>query len=286
MDSAIEQLKTVPIYKTEKGDIYYDDIVTVLKQCGIEKGDVVITHVDLGAFGKLGDIMRREDFVAIFVEAFKEVLGEEGTIVTPTFSYSFCKGEVYDPYNTPSTIGPFAEGFWKRLDAIRSSNPIFSVAAIGKHAKELTTNLSKNCFGVGSVYDKLHNIPNAKYVVLGVDYFICTQVHYIERLKMVPYRYIKKFQGKIKEGENIYGDEYEFYVRYTDADVETTFDKFEKHLFDNGFLKKIFLGNGCVRAVKIKDIWDEGTKLLEKDPLIFLVKEPNYKKIEEGKQLL
>ena len=39
-------------------------------------------------------------------------------------------------------------------------------------------------------------------VVAGVNYFICSYIHYIEKLMNVPYRYAKKFKGEIQVMEN------------------------------------------------------------------------------------
>lgn len=275
METSLQILKKTPIYRYGDGkEVCYDDIVEVLRKCGLAEGNTMIVHVDLGAFGKLGDITSRREFVDIFVKAFQEVLGLEGTIVTPTFTYSFCNGEMYDPEKTPSAVGPFSEEFRLRHDACRTVNPIFSVAAIGKLAKEITTGLSKSCFGLGSVYDRLFHIENSKYVIVGVDPFICTHVHYVEELQQVSYRYIKKFRGRICVEGAEYDDEYEFYVRHLDMNVNTTFDKIEKHILKHGFMKKFALGRSFVSVVGIRPICEEGIKLLEQDPYIFLENRP------------
>jgi aminoglycoside 3-N-acetyltransferase len=270
------QLRNVPLYVYDNGkEIFFKDIVQAILNAGVTAGDTAIVHVDLGAFGKLGKIFDRTIFANIFTEAFLEVLGSEGTLLTPTFTYSFCKGEVYNPTSTPSTIGLYSEEFRKRPDALRSPHPIFSVAAIGKRAEEVTQNIGKNSFGVGSVYDKLHHIENSKYIVVGVPYWVCTQVHYVERLLEVPYRYVKNFSGVINIGGNEFEESYEYYVRYLDRDVNTTFDKIEKHLIDNGFLRKVSLGLSHISTVKNIDIWNESTQLLKDNPLLFLKNKPD-----------
>ncbi len=258
------------IFKYKDKGFVFSDIVKAIKKSGIKKGGVLMLHADLARFGKLGEISDKKEFANVFIEAFREALGEEGTLVVPTFTYSFCNNEVYDPDNTPSRVGLFTEELRKRKDAFRSIHPIFSVAAIGKKAKELTQNISKNSFGEGSVYDKLLKIKNSKYVIFGVDYFSCTQVHYIEEKLRAPYRYVKKFKGKIKEKGKIYNDEYEYYVRPLDESVVPDFDKIENHLLNAGFLKKTALGNDFISVTKISDICKEGTKMFKKDPNFFL----------------
>ena len=258
------------IFKTEKKDFRFKDIVDVLKKAGIKSGDVLMINADLGRFGKLGEIINREEFASIFIEAFRQTVGEEGTLIVPTFTYSFCNNEIYDPDNTPSKVGLFTEQLRKRKGAFRSIHPMFSVAAVGKRAEELTKSIGKNSFGKGSIYDKLQKIKNSKYVIFGVDYFACTQIHYIEEILKAPYRYVKKFKGKIRKGNKVYNDEYEFYVRRLDRKAIPDFSKIEKHLLDAGFLKKVLFGYDYISVAKISDIYREGIKMFKKDPNFFL----------------
>ena len=260
------------VFKCGEKEFVLQDIVKVLKKAGIKKGDVLMVHADLARFGKIGEITDRKEFADVFIEAFLKVIGENGTLIVPTFTYSFCKNEIYDPDNTPSTVGLFTEELRKRKTAFRSIHPIFSVAAVGKRAKELTENLSKNSFGKGSIYDRLSKIENSKYVIFGVDYFSCTQIHYIEETLGAPYRYVKKFKGKIKNRNKLYNDEYEFYVRYLDKGIIPDFDKIENRLFKKGFLKKIQFGGAFVSVAKVSDICCEAKKMFKKDPAYFIKK--------------
>ena len=260
------------IFKTPEKDFKSKDVVDALKKAGIKNRDVLMVHADLARFGKLGEITDKKEFVDVFIDAFLQVIGEEGTLLVPTFTYSFCNNEIYDPENTPSAVGLFTEELRKRETAFRSIHPIFSVAAVGKRAKELTSNLSKNSFGKGSIYDKLLKIKNSKYVIFGVDYFACTQIHYIEETLKAPYRYVKKFKGKIRNKNEIYNDEYEYFVRPLDKNIIPDFSKIENRLLKKRFLKKVQLGNASVSAAKISDIFNEGVKIFKKDPNIFLKK--------------
>ena len=265
------------IFRTKEKDFRFADIVTALKEAGVEKGDTLMVHADLAKFGKLGEITNRSDFANVFVDAFLEVLGPEGTLLVPTFSYSFCNREIFDVKNTPSTVGLFTEELRKRKDACRSIHPIFSVAAIGAKAAELTTDLSQNSFGEGSVYDKLLKLENSKYLIFGVDYFACTLVHHIERQVGIPYRYVKEFAGTIINENHTFEDKYEFFVRHLDSEVNPSFDKIEKRLLDRGLMKEVKLGEGKIQMVFNSDIYKEGLAGLEQDQWFFLKNEPNLR---------
>lgn len=262
------------LFQSKGKEYKFSDVVKAIKESGIKTGDVLMVHADLSAFGKLGEVTDRSAFANIFIDAFLSVIGKTGTLVVPTFTYSFCRNEIYDVNNTPSTVGLFTEELRKRKGSFRSLNPIFSVAALGRRAREVTSGLSKSSFGKGSVYDKLQKIKNSKYVIFGVNYFACTQVHYIEQKVGVAYRYSKIFRGKIKNGDKVYDSQCEYYVRDMVINPDTDFNKIEQHLIETGFLKKVSLGEGLISTVKISDIFDEGIKMIKKNIYFFLKNKP------------
>ena len=66
--------------------IYYADIVDALCSANIEKGDIIFVHSDVSVFGKLGNVRDRDKFLDMILNAFKEAVGSEGTIIMPTFT--------------------------------------------------------------------------------------------------------------------------------------------------------------------------------------------------------
>lgn len=263
-----------PVIFTAEKDYTFADLVAVLKRAGIQEGDTVMVHADLQRFGRLADIKDRSAYASQFIDAFLSVLGESGTLVVPTYTYSFCNNQVYDVQHTPSTVGLFTEEVRKRFGAYRSLHPIFSVAAVGKKAKELTSNISKSSFGKGSIFDKLANTKQAKYVIFGVKYFACTQMHYIEELEEVPYRYHKTFTGTIRNNGREYKDECDFFVRYLDKNVNPSFDKLERALVDQAKLTVVQLGFSSISVATIADICQVGIEGLLRDPQFFLKNKP------------
>lgn len=136
-----------------------------------------------------------------------------GTLVVPTFSYRFCRTGAYDSATTPSEVGLFSEFVRRDPRAMRSSHPIFSMAAIGPDAAFLCRNLSHSSYGSGSIFERLY-VGDAK--LLHFDVTIadsCTFAHFPEQAVGVPYRYSKHFRGTATfDGEPVKGD-WELYVR-------------------------------------------------------------------------
>ena len=146
------------------GDYSQSDLVDGLKAIGIGPGDVVYVVVNLEALGKVKGCADTEGHFRAVLKALQDVVGTGGTILVPTYTFSFCRGEVFDVQNTPSIKGPwspstdFLEYFRKLPGAIRSADPIHSVAGIGPRAAEILSNVPPTCFGKDSVPDRLRRI--------------------------------------------------------------------------------------------------------------------------------
>ena len=78
-----------------------EDLIEALQATGIAEGDSIFIHSNLGFLGMMKDCGTKEKLCEGFLEALKTVVGDEGTIILPAFSYSFCHGEIYDPQPKP-----------------------------------------------------------------------------------------------------------------------------------------------------------------------------------------
>jgi len=254
------------LYESGDKKIYYSDFVNALRQAGIKEGDVVFVHSDISAFGKLL-LFDRKLLLQTLTDSIKEVVGEDGTIIMPTFTYSFDKNEAYDTENTKSTVGNLTEFFRKQEGVNRTMHPNHSVAVWGRHKKELME-ISKDTFGQGSVFEKFHKL-GGKLVFFGTSFHeACTFIHYIEQMYEVPYRYMKSYKGRIIKDGREYEDEFSFYYKY--SFFYTDMLSLEKHLKENELLKEVKAGEGSISVIESDSLLKEGLKLLDKDIYFFL----------------
>ena len=170
------------------------------------RSDNVFIHSNLGFFGKLQDAITKDDYCMAFKESIFDVIGYDGTLAVPAFSYSFCNNEVYDKTKTIGIRGMFSEFIRNDTKALRSDDANFSIVAIGKNADYFTKNAPSYSFGPDSFWERF----------LKHDGKICnfnfdsgsTFIHYVEKLLKVNYRYDKGFRGKSiingKEYDGIY----------------------------------------------------------------------------------
>jgi len=230
------------------------DVVDVMRKAGIKKGDSVFVHSDLKLFGKINNKVTRNEFLEAFVESLKKVLGANGNIIMPTFSYSFCRKEIFNPETTSSTVGILTEYFRKLKEAKRSIDPIFSVVAVG-YDKDYFADVGNDCFGKKSIFEKLYD-KNVKIVFLG-ETFDMTYVHFIEQRCGVYYRFIKKFKGEIKFKNELKKFIFKYNVRPLDKNIEYDLEGIANFLESKGVLKKVELGGSKIRVVSAVDAFNE-----------------------------
>lgn len=192
---------------------------------GIKRGDLLLVHSDLSLLTGLGWYRAAERLL----EAITEGIGTEGTLLAPTFTYSFCRGAPYDHETTPGEVGLFGNYLLSRPDSHRSLHPIFSCAALGGRAEELCTGVSNSAFGEGSIFHRLLT-HKGKILFFNTPFQACTSVHYSEQRIGVDYRYSKRFTGPVScRGKRIEVN-WEFYVRDLDRDVMTDLGRLEQEL--------------------------------------------------------
>lgn len=232
-------------------DYRVSDIEEAIKQIGIEYGDDVFVHSNIGFFGRLENCKTREQLCNAFLDSIFNVIGKRGTAVFPAFSYSFCHGEVFDPFVTKTTCGMLSEHVLEKANAIRSLDPNFSVVAMGEKAAYYTEKPTHESFGAGCFFERFVN-NNGKIVCMNFDAG-STFIHYIECKNAVEYRYNKAFNGIIRIGGQEIKD-YSVHFVYSlekpeDAPCMPRVDFFCKksHLF-----RKTKLGKGALLAVQSK----------------------------------
>jgi aminoglycoside 3-N-acetyltransferase len=247
-------------------DYSRDDLVGALRAVGIREGDVVFSHTSVGMLGRPEEGLAKETVAELFLSAFREVLGPEGTWVLPAYSYSYTSGEVFDPATTPpGNMGLLTEVLWQRPDFHRSHDPIFSVIATGARAEELVRDVPDDCFGEDSFYARL----------LAADGAICNVgigshaalIHHVEQKLGVPYRYIKMFKGTTR----VDGAERESEVAYNVRDLDNPrtppyFMRLDHDGRADGSVRAAPVGRGEVNLIRARRMEELIRAGLERDP--------------------
>lgn len=247
-----------------------DAIKEALIGAGLRSSETVLVHTGLRAIMDAGDCDYWDDAAELLLSCLLDVVGERGTVLVPTFTYSFCTGEPFDHATTPSEVGPFTNYVLEHPDAWRSFHPIFSFAGVGVMGLPVLRGVPPTSFGYGSVFHRLHQM-NALMLFVGC-HFACTFVHFVEQSIGVTYRYLKEFTGEVSYLGHTWQGTFDYYVRNLDLGLTHNFRGLELQLFDAGKLRSAELPGGHeVLGVRCRDVYDVIVERLPGDPL-FLTK--------------
>lgn len=254
-------------------DYTRQDIVQALREVGIHASDDVFLHSNLGFFGVLEGCRSADDLCKIFLSAIREVVGDEGTIVTPTFSYSFCHGELFDPIATGTTCGMLAEYMMRHYPENRTLDPNFSVCGDGPHMEEYRSCNTHESFGKESFWE-LFKKNQGKIICMNFDSG-STFVHYIEHSNNVTYRYNKAFNGTLVVGGKRLRDYAVHFVYDGDAN-SPCMERVDALCKEHGISKQTDLGRGTVLAFSCNAYFDFFTKLLKTRPRVLCKEERTH----------
>ena len=248
-----------------------DELLHALESVGLSRGDTVFVHVDLDALGTLDDASTSDESYEKLLGTLSTLVGTEGTIVVPTYTFSFCRRADFDPASTPTNGGPwsptagFLEYFRARPGALRSRDPIHSVAALGRNAAALVSDLPPTCFGPGSVFERLVD-AGAKVCMLGLPLEEATIRHHVEEMAGVPFRYRKLFTGRILEDGEPRRTGWVYSVRILSDNGFPDGRRLEAMAREAGVCRATAVGKGEVLVVDAREYCDLTARALDDDP--------------------
>ena len=128
--------------------------------------------------------------IETFINALLSVIGDSGTLISPTLTYRFVTEEnpVFDYINTPSCVGAISE-FIRHMDgAKRSIHPTHSCAVLGAKTDFYVSGHEndRTPVGINSPIYKLHQ-DGGKVLMLGCNIGSNTSMHGVEEKFGAPY---------------------------------------------------------------------------------------------------
>ena len=158
-----------------------EELKSLLRSLGLDRGDAVLVHSSLDQFegftGKPTDI----------IAALQEVLGEEGTLLMPTLPFTgtaveyVSRAGTFDVARTASRMGLITELFRRSPGVRRSVHPTHAVAAWGSKAEQMIADhhLAGTPCGRQTPYGRLLDF-DGKILLLGTDIGAMTFFHTME----------------------------------------------------------------------------------------------------------
>ena len=227
------------------------EIKAALEQAGIARGDVVLGHFALSRFGYI------EGGAEGLIDTLLSIIGADGTLVMPTFTFSWIGRLPYDPQVTPSRVGAVTNCFWKRDGALRSDHPTHSFAAMGKHAANLLAghDYTHSPLSPNSPLSRLADL-DAKILLFSPP-TTNTMMHVGEYHAGLP---MQDYLCPILEGgtrREVVIPDCPWHVRFTRA--------YEK-LYARGQVSDVALGEETVRTMRCRDAIDAQAEVMRETP--------------------
>ncbi len=242
--------------KTARNELSRADVARQLRMLGIQAGGVLLVHTSFRAVqpvegGPLG-----------LIEALRDALGPEGTLVMPSWSGS--NDEPFDPATTPASpsLGVVADAFW-RLPGVVRSDHVNACAAAGPQAARITADpLPLPPHIRESPVGRVHDL-DGQVLLLGVGHDADTTLHLAELLAGVPYR-VPRHCTVLRDGRPVridYEENDHCCARFAFAD---------EWLRDRGLQSEGRVGHAQARLARARDVVAVALDRLARDPLLFL----------------
>ncbi len=248
-----------------------------LKELPLKRHDTVMVHSSLLAFGLPTDIKTREMPARLF-QTIQEFIGQEGTLVVPTFNFDFCIGKPFDRQRTPSKgMGVFSEYIRKLPESKRSFHPMQSISAVGEKVEFLIENDTISAFSPDGPFDRLLALKT-KVVLLGTDLNSVSMIHWVEEKLNVPYRYWKSFSGIYVDDLISSQRSYKMFVRSLDLNPKLNMCYIEDQLVKEKKIHVYNIGGGSVKCFNLYDFVSIAIRCINSNPYFFVSNHPDFGK--------
>ncbi len=247
-----------------------EDITRALKTLGFARGDIVYFSTGFGFLGRAEGVENPDDLNKLFFDCIREVLGSEGTILIPTYSYTFGRSlaselAIFDPLETKSETGPFPEFFRQQEGVSRSLDPMVSISGIGPEFINLIKDLPPTSYGANCIFDRLTE-KNAKICNIGLGSNWVPFLHHADWLAQVSYRHEKLFFGKILDGTKFYEQPWVYAVPISRSLSMSHGHQLGALAEEAGIWTWTALGRGRVYAAPYQDLFSFTVEKLKVDP--------------------
>ena len=255
------------------------DIVKALREMGIRRGDCLLVHSSLSSMGYV------EGGADAVVDALLEVLGEEGTLMVPTFTHSGT--EYYDPLASPSKNGAITEAVRRRPEAVRSLHPTHAPTAIGRYAEAfMRDHLKRGPLGIDCPVDRLAR-QGGWVLLLGVGHRANSIVHVGEAHARSPSLTVRYSPQAPKRVILKHPDKGEMEVTVLEMPgCSAEFGAVERLLRKRGRILDGRIGRAPCQLMKGQDLIDATVGLLRQDPYGLLCSRPECSGCREARKVL
>lgn len=267
-------------YKTDNNTVIDKTIVTKeifknkLLELGLQEGQTIIVHSSLSS---LGFVVGGSKTI---VDTLKEIIGKNGLILMPAFTY-YTESEFFSKkyFSIDSIcskdIGIIAETFRRASETYRNFHPFTSFSFWGKNAKECAEKyFMADSFTINSPLGEILK-GNGYILTLGTDFSTITILHTAEYLSDVPY-------SEYKSTFNYIDNSAKRSVELRRTGHSGEFNKISSFFRINN---KVRIGNAQCYLIDARQIVQKTKEALLAEPDLFLCKDKRCKTCRERRKM-
>lgn len=252
-------------------EVTENQVIHCFREVGLAPGDGVLVHSAIQYLG------HSDDGPQTYLSALRQVIGPVGTIAVPAFNFTFAREGRYDPLNTPSEgMGVFSEYVRQQPGAQRTPHSMQSLAVLGWYAEDLVARDTLSAYDPGSAFERMLEL-DFKLLLLGVDIWAASIIHFSEQRLNVPYRYWKNFHGLVRTSDGWQEKTYRMFVRDLEINPQLTADPVQKLLEERSQWRSVSLNYGEIASCRLKEFTTAVDNILTSDPWSLVTNRPAQK---------
>lgn len=204
------------------------------------------------------------------IDLICDTVGPHRTLVMPTYTFAFPRERIYDLKRSKPETGKIPEKFITRPGVRRTRQPVNSYALLGPLAEEAMNLKCTTAWGDDGLMGWLETY-NARQIVLGVPWKYCGYFHRGEEVVQIPYRYYKRFSGRLlDDGEDLGDCEETMFVRSLTALSDYDSSCVPKLMAQRNCIVKPAGGSAMVQSALTQDILKCQVDLMRADPYVYV----------------
>jgi aminoglycoside 3-N-acetyltransferase len=240
-------------------------ISNFLIEGNVNKGDIVLIHSNISELYKN---LIKENFnfsLNDVLDIFLEHIGPKGTLIFPTFNFTFCKGNFFSSKDTVSEMGSLSELARIRAGENRTWHPVYSFALFGNIPNKEIQKKNYSAYGEDSIFNWLTDVNGKISIINLTDQNSMTYYHHVEEIMNVDWRFHKNFTGDYIDFNDVKKKTTaKIFVRDISKGIKTDVKNMEKILWSKNLYKSKYLNSkkGC-RSIEIKDLKKEVVTIIK-----------------------
>lgn len=239
-----------------------EDLDCGFRDLGLKRGDIVMVHSSLSAFGFV------EGGAHAVIDVLTSILTEEGLLLMPSFNHGAAFGEnapgYYDPQETPTTNGIIPDTFWRRKGVWRSLNPTHPYAAWGKNARRIVEHHHRTLtMGPDSPLGQAWRV-GGYCLLLGVDHRVTTFKHVVETTRKVRClgRRTSAYPVRLRSGRIVQGRTWSY--RERGCPLTDPAEWIEEEMNRRNAQRRVRIGNAEITFFRLQDAFEAISDILER----------------------